>query len=328
VTSPAVRSFFREWFEEWGIPLFQHEARIVGRDEDHYESVWNVIRSNFRPWIDRYVSVFVDPPGITRSVLYGPSSIRVPDAFAVDKRYFIHEEQDDIVVESTDVVLRFPWGDAVRRVRALPGSLWSELHDLSTLLVELYGWREEEAGWFVLTGETPYIDPIAVSASLLTGYRHSPPVWTVTMEVAPWVNAKTVTRIYREVQKQILQGDNSGTKLRNVAVLRFVTGQTATHGGRPSWRVLLERWNRRYPEGHEWHYTKTADPNQRVRNFKRDYDRAKKVVMDPDHKFPKRRATTEFEHQEQQDLEVRRRAAEMHIDEIIATLEITESPSD
>ena len=174
MTSPAVRFFCYEWFEEWEIPLLEHDAKIVARDEDYLElrTLW---KTGFRAGIDRYVSVFVDPPGITKSVLRGPATIRVPDGLAVHKQYLGHTEQDDIAVESPEVVLSFPWRNAIRKVRALPFSLLSELYDLSGLLVELYGWKEEEASWFVLTGETPRIEPIAVRASLLTGYRRSPP---------------------------------------------------------------------------------------------------------------------------------------------------------
>jgi hypothetical protein len=324
MTSPAVRFFWREWFEEWEIPLLEHDAKVVGRDEDHRDSALHILKSGFRPGIDRYVSVFVDPPGITRSVLRGPPTIRVQAELAVDKQYLGHTEQDGIAVEAPEVVLSFPWRNAVRKVRALPLSLLSELYDLSGLLVELYGWKEEEASWFVLTGETPRIEPIAVRASLLTGYHRSPPIWTVTLEVAPWMDAKRVTQIYRGVQKQILQGDNSRIKVRNLAIFRFVTEQTAAQGERPPWRRLLERWNEMYPEGDDWHYKKTEDPDQRVRNFQRDHDRAQKAVMRPDYHFPKRKATTELEQWIQQDLDKRRIAAERFIDEVIETLDGTE----
>jgi hypothetical protein len=328
VTSPAVRFFWRPWFEEWEIPLLRHDARIDSQDEDHHELGVNVLKSGFRPEIDRYVSVFLDPPGITKSVLHGPPTIRVPAGLAVDKRYLGHEEHDGVTVESPEVVFPFPSNGAIRKVRALPGSLLSELHDLSGLLVELYDWRQEQAGWFVLTGETPRIEPITVSASLLTGYRRIAPVWTVSLEVAPWVDAKEVTRIYREIQKQILQGDNSRVKVRNLAILRFVTAQTAAQGKRPPWRTLLERWNETYPEQHEWRYGNGKEPDRHVWNFRRDYDRAEKAVLRPNHHFPKRKATTSLEDWAQQNLEKRRIAAERFIDDVIETLDATEYSSD
>jgi hypothetical protein len=42
------------------------------------------------------------------------------------------------------------------------------------------------------------------------------------------------------------------------------------------WRTLLDRWNKVYPEGHEWHY-------EHVRNFERDFRRAEAAVAFPNY---------------------------------------------
>ena len=61
---------------------------------------------------------------------------------------------------------------------------------------------------------------------------------------------------------------------RRVELLGFVTGFSKgyydeEHGItglklNASWRQIMERWNQRYPQGHDWHY-------KDVRNLRRDF---------------------------------------------------------
>lgn len=316
------------WFRNWGIPLLSHEAAVILTDEDVEGFRWGpgVFETGFRPWIDRFVSVSVNPPGITKNVLYGSHDIREPEGVRVDKRYFFRrsEEEDKHMRELPEVVVRYPWGDRIREVIGLPGSVLDDVRSLGNLLATLYRWKQEEAVWFLLTGTTPLINPLEISASLLTGSYRSPPVWTVTLEVAPWMAVSTVSEAYREIQKQILKGDSSTSGIkqeRKLAVFRFVTEQTRAHGEQPPWQELFERWNEEYPEDHEWHYKKVRYPKSRYESFQRDYRDAEKAVMRPHHDFPKRKVTTKLEEWQEEDLSRRRAAAEEDLDRIAGYLE-------
>jgi hypothetical protein len=97
-----------------------------------------------------------------------------------------------------------------------------------------------------------------------------PPLWRITLAVAPWVNAKEVQRAYRLIQRKLIGKDNRPMSLRNIAVFRFVEEiLSSDEGGKPSWRKRLALYNERYPKGHEFHF-EDADP----RNFQRTYERA------------------------------------------------------
>lgn len=334
VTSPAVRSFRRRLFEKWGIPPVGHEATVVRTDRDVKGFRWggsfgDIVRTGFRPWIDRYVSVYVEPPGIEKSILYGSHDIRVPEGLQVDERlsFSQNDEEDEFMRERPETVVRYPWEDRVHEVRALPDSLLDELLGLSNALTDVYGWKQEDALWFVLTGETPRISPMEVSASLLTGHRDSPPVRTITMEVSPWVSADTVKETYQELQRQIKKGDVSKGEIkepRKLAVFRFVNEQEKVHGERPDWPILFARWNEEYPEGHEWHYADASSFGSSKKpwdTFQRDYREARKVVMDPDHHFPARKVNTRLEEWQEEDLDRRRAAAKRDLGKVITRLE-------
>jgi hypothetical protein len=145
-----------------------------------------------------------------------------------------------------------------------------------------------------------------------------------TRTSAEEARAELDARGRREASRNIARADRVvGGALTQEALPRSVpeTAQTAAQGKQPSWRTLLARWNETYPEGHEWHYGNGKDPDRRVWYFRRDYGRAEKAVLRPDHHFPKRKAKTELEGWSQQDLNKRRIAAERYIDDVIETLE-------
>lgn len=334
VISPAVRSFERRRFEEWDIPPVGHEATVVRTDSDVDGFRWgpnfsDFIKFGFRPWIDRFVEVYVEPPGVTKSILYASHDVCVPEGLRVDERYFFHEsdEEDGLVSEVPESVVRYPWEDRVHEVKALPGSLLDKLLGLSNALAGVYGWNQEDALWFVLTGKTPPVSPLELSASLLTGYDRSPPVWTITLEVAPWVNPDTVKDVYQEILRQIKQGDVSKGNIkeeRKLAVFRFVTEQTKVHGKLPEWPVLFEQWNEKYPETHKWHYESASSFNSsksRWDRFQQDFRDVEKAVMNPPHRFPKRRVITRLEEWQEEDLSKRRAAAERDLQRKLNYLE-------
>jgi hypothetical protein len=169
-------------------------------------------------------------------------------------------------------------------------SILEGLRVLSKYLAAEYPWQEEQATWFVLTGEPP-----ALSAATGRVSRGSAaPYAEITMTVQPWVPADTVRKFYGQLQGRVLTSRPRAVSERNLAVFRFVVGQqsvkpysdnapaselTRRHPNlmrlkQPSWRVMLKRWNRHYSAGDKWHY-------QYVRTFQRDFRRAAQAIVSP-----------------------------------------------
>jgi hypothetical protein len=178
-----------------------------------------------------------------------------------------------------------------QKVTVSEHSVLNELRKVSRRVLRWRPWKEEEANWFVLTGEPPAMPAVegryrASRSDLIT-------FGTITMTIQPWVSAKTVRDFYQRLQGRLKEEKPRASSERNLAVFRFVIEQHRVEaaGGdvfermkppklvRPPWRTLLERWNQMYPEGHRWHY-------KDVRNFSKDFRRAEKAVIHPAYKIP------------------------------------------
>jgi hypothetical protein len=97
----------------------------------------------------------------------------------------------------------------------------------------------------------------------------------ITITAEPWVSPDDVIRRYEDLRSMWLWTPTPSE--RRVELVHFVAGYcdgycNEEHGivglapneSWPGWRELLDRWNERYPDGHDWHYTD-------VRNFRRDF---------------------------------------------------------
>ena len=126
-----------------------------------------------------------------------------------------------------------------------------ELRSLGKELHQAYRWREGDAVWFVLTGEPPLVPALSARVSLNASiHRYYPNTAEITLTVQPWVNADEVTRVYRDIQRQMLSGDNRRLEDRTLAAVRFVAQQIRERGAEP-WSRRVERWNREHPK---WRY--------------------------------------------------------------------------
>ena len=167
-----------------------------------------------------------------------------------------------------------------RQVRR--GSVLDELSEVSTELSSLcQPWDEAEAAWFTLTGEYPTISGVRGRAhfTLTAAVNYG----NMILTVEPWVSADSVRQAYLDLQRQVLNRKNRSISERNLAVFRFVVGETLSliPGAQmwrfpsvrvPSWRTLCERWNNQVKQA--WRY-------EDVRYFKRAFNRASKLVVRP-----------------------------------------------
>jgi hypothetical protein len=197
------------------------------------------------------------------------------------------------------LVLPYRKGLPRRKFRVWHSSVLGILSELSKTFAELYPWREEDAAWFVLTGEPPMTSPLAWKRE----WQEYTDQYSITLTVEPWVSVETVTQLYSKLRRYSLKRNTRRVSERNLAMFRFVIAELEApsqdeskplfgekkrwRGGMvgrgyfesrlwelegPSWRTLLKRWNQAHPQ--EWSYDD-------VRLFFRDFYRAHKAIAGP-----------------------------------------------
>src|SRR5215204_7297643 len=229
VQSPAARFFGDHRFEFGGgnIPLTDHRATLESYERE---------RDDQKVW--HRATVSVNPPGIIetaekwtqeplRKVIRGPGNMDGGDGKPLS---FVNAED---------------------RVHTLWVWKWSPLEKLrrvSEKLAERYLWQGAQATMFVLTGEIPAHPPLRVSYERKGAGVGSKAVkvsqGVVTLEIAPWVSAKTVDRAYRSAQRRILRRDNRLMGEKNLKLFRFVTARLEPTG-------LFEDGEPQFPPGEE-----------------------------------------------------------------------------
>lgn len=159
-----------------------------------------------------------------------------------------------------------------------------------------FPWPEEQAEWFLLTGEAPDILPLRGRVNKRWGRAHNHGV--ITLEIESWVSPEVVKDAYSRLQKRTIEKNNRRMKSKTLALFRFVVEQnksvhplnlserkeraervgerpqTATELSGPSWREMMKQWNERFPRNHEWHY-------KDEQNFARDFRNAERRIANP-----------------------------------------------
>jgi len=149
--------------------------------------------------------------------------------------------------EEASTIVNSP-SNALGELRAL------DLEKLGSILAnDYYGWDEEGAVWYVLTGKAPQLRPIRLRARGKSPVEHYVPFqYDVTLSVLPWVHATEVEHAYRSAQKQLLEEPpRKGaprTSTRVLEVVQFWWEQFRSRGTMPSWPAWYELWNQTHPD--------------------------------------------------------------------------------
>ncbi len=127
------------------------------------------------------------------------------------------------------------------------GEILEELLSLAKRLGWRYRWTYQDTWRFLLTGTVPHIVPLRVHYNYVrdepeSPEPHYPNMAEITLIVEPWVDARDVERIYRNVQRQVLGGDNRKNDKRTLEAIRFAARQMREHG-RKSWAEIVRHWN-------------------------------------------------------------------------------------
>lgn len=147
-----------------------------------------------------------------------------------------------------------------RSVATTHGGLLDHLRELSEWLSDLCQWRRVEATHFVLTGEAPFIEPIAIKVGL-SDFRRG----AIDLEIDPVVSSQQVARVYRRLRRGILSAERTRElSEKHLQLAAF----SIEHDAPNSWANRMTAWNKANPK---WRYG-------RVTNFQRDYTNARKKL--------------------------------------------------
>jgi hypothetical protein len=127
-----------------------------------------------------------------------------------------------------------------------------ELANLARSLERDYGWRRDDAAWFVLTSRPPRLRPLTTRVSMHQG-AYGPSYCKITLHIAPWIPSEKVEKAFVQARDGVRGVSGPGTVgARRLEVLRFVEEEYAKQERRPTFEELLEMWNREHPR---WPYT-------------------------------------------------------------------------
>ncbi len=183
------------------------------------------------------------------------------------------------------------WSDNGETTQAEPITVWpgSELwylKNISGRLARRYPWTEEQACYFILTGQTikalTLRGRVSESSTGVAAHRYHRD--TITLEIDSWMPSEYVRQAYHNVQHDLLGKNQRQPALRNIKVFHFVVSHSTLQVVNeeeglaklviPQWNKLRELWNKQHPEGDKWHYHK-----EREDRFSRDFYRGQEAVI-------------------------------------------------
>jgi hypothetical protein len=182
-------------------------------------------------------------------------------------------------------VVPYPGGDRLtHRVLVERQSILGNLHDIVSRLIQRYPWEEQDAVWFVLTGETPPVAPLTWQARWFGSgiWEDSFSYGFVTLKIEPWVDPKLVWKVYSDIQRGLRNGRrNRRLGLKSLELLQFVNERVNVASlsraeRREEAPKLVAAWDRAYPDD-------SYDGN--TREFWKAYHRAHQAVMSPTYEW-------------------------------------------
>ncbi len=241
LASRAAQCFSLWEFQVRGVPPARHSARIVNENAT-YGDCYHVV-------------IHVEPPSVDWTFERKPVGV----VWSGSNRALGHKHVMPII-EGRPIDAWYWNGSVIDDLMELDRVLREERH---------YPWTTFDGAWLVMTGEAPIVRPLTAAISRRMG-SHSNRV-TITMTVEPWVSVGTLASYYRQRQRELLRRHNRPISERRLVLVRFVLAQTDEQGEVPSWRVMMQEWNRAHPA---WRY-------RDVRNMARDYWSAARQVVFP-----------------------------------------------
>ena len=158
-----------------------------------------------------------------------------------------------------------PGAKWAQQVAVRAGGVLDELSRLGERLVERYGWKDDQATVFVLTGVTPYL----VGIRLETEYTSACPAASrIKLVIDPVVPPQEVLATYTRLRQRILGGRYRPLSPKHLRLAVF-SAEEKKPG--TTWTMVMERWNAQHPDESYTHET----------IFARDAAAARKRLLSP-----------------------------------------------
>ena len=174
----------------------------------------------------------------------------------------------DDFVESSWEILSYTLDDDLRyALQVGRNGCLDELRQLARYLLSKFGWSEESAVRFVLTGEVPLIPRAQVSVKTFGLSLGSPGAYIrVHLDVDPSVPPEQLTRWFREIRQRLVPGRRRSPVRSERALVDLVHDHPSL-----TWGERVRQWNSDHPD-------EKAYPS--AQQMARDYHRAIQHALD------------------------------------------------
>jgi hypothetical protein len=248
--SEALRHFPAERFVAAGVPIVGHHSEILSTKISVREKYTLIMR--------------LSPPGAEWTF---ERPLPSTDQLSWSEGRPLGEEQFSVGEGWREIDVPY-WSGSV---------IWRLREDARAFEFRSYPWSVDQAIWFMLTGKAPIVYPLTARVARRLG-THSNRV-TINISAEPWISAKSIESFYRDLQQELLGRANRPISELRLLLFRFVVEQVDDAGDHPTWRIMMERWNKHFPK------RKYTD----VRNMARDYWSAARLIAFPRFDSPRTR---------------------------------------
>ncbi len=161
-----------------------------------------------------------------------------------------------------------------RPVDTFKGSVLWAIAACSDQMRTMLWWTELDTIWFLLTGTTPPMYPVSAQTKTVYNEDASPALDIITLQVFPFVSARTVFRAQARVRRRLQRFSPSrAMQVWNLKLFEFVEERREDPSKKPQWSRLMLEWNGQARPA--WKYSHRG-------NFRRDYLRARTLLLESD----------------------------------------------
>jgi len=237
--SPAVRYMRRSDFEKLGVPVLEHESRVLEMRQE-------AKGGNTHVWITDLEIKIQNRRLVFRSECEAPA---MGALFRNLPRLSLpRNPREDFTI------------------RVFPTSVMDDLRRATEGVIAEFPWEQAQATWFILTGSVPRVFPIEYRLERRDRSHHSRTL--LTMVVEPWLPAELLKHAYTTVQRRYLGRQRQPGPI-NTEVFEFVVDRMGDGGRGPDWDALVLEWNK----------TKGSKRQYKRWRFIRDFERARDLLV-------------------------------------------------
>jgi hypothetical protein len=173
--------------------------------------------------------------------------------------------------------VQFPQREGpARRVDVFHGSLfWAMALECDQIRTDSW-WSEPETIWFMLTGTIPPMRPVSAEPKVFYDENMNPVLKMISMQTFLFVSARTTSRAQAQLRRMFGELPlPRAMQARTLRLFDFVEERRSDRTETPEWSRLMGEWNHEVPK---WRYSHRG-------HFRRDYLRARRLLLETDNTF-------------------------------------------